>query len=271
MRGVRLNYAEWDGGEPTLLMLHGDMRTSRSFDALARELTGEHRVVALDARGHGTSEWPPTGYTIRDRVDDLTAFCRKIGLRDAIGIGHSVGGGIVPLAAEQAPEVFRSLLLLEPDFLFDDDFHRRGARRLSSPRRTWSGRNELRAYLKQHRFAGSWRDDSIEDVVAHETRDLPDGSIDMKWASESFNVEDGPDSRYDLRPMFEAMTLPVLFVLGDETAGYYADLERIAAERPNLASVIISGTGHNMYMERPDAVADVIRAFVSGDELPARI
>ena len=271
VRGVRLNYAEWDGGEPTLLMLHGDMRTSRSFDAVSRELKGEYRVVALDARGHGSSDWPPTGYTIRDRVDDLTAFCRKIRLRDAIGIGHSVGGGIVPLTADEAPGVFRSLLLLEPDFLFDEDFHRRGARRLNSPRRTWSGRNELRAHLKQHRFAGSWRDDSIEDVVAHETRDLPDGSIDMKWASESFNVEDGPDSRYDLRPLFKGMALPGLFVLGEETAGYYADLERIATGRPNLASVTISGTGHNMYMERPDAVANVIRAFVAGEELPNAI
>ena len=271
VRGVRLRYVEWEGGEPTLLMLHGDMRTGRSFDAVARELKGRYRVVALDARGHGDSDWPPTGYSIRDRVADLTAFCREIGLRDATGIGHSVGGGIVPLAADEAPEVFSSLLLLEPDFLFDEDFHRRGARRFNRPRRTWASRDELKAHLKQHGFAGRWREDVIQDVVAHETRELADGSVDMKWATESFKVEDGPDSRYDLRPLFKRLPVSGLFVLGEETAGYYADLERIAAERPNLTSVTMSETGHNMYMERPDAVADVIRGFVSGDELPPAI
>ncbi|MDA1347486.1 MAG: alpha/beta hydrolase [Chloroflexi bacterium] len=258
----------WDGGGPTILLLHGDMRTSRSFDALARELKGEFRIVALDARGHGGSDWPPTGYSIRDRVDDLTAFCKAIGLKDAVGIGHSMGGGIVPLSSQDAPGIFSSMVLLEPDFVFDDAFHRRGVRRFNRPRRAWASRSELQAYLGQHRMAGRWRDDVIEDVVQHETMEMPDGTVEMKWSTSTFNVEDGPGNRYDLRPVFRDMNIPGLFVLGEENAGYYADLARIASDRPGLRSVTVSGAGHNMYMERPDAVAALIKSFVAGEDLP---
>ena len=249
-------------------MLHGDMRTSRSFDAVARELKGKFRVVALDARGHGSSDWPPTGYSIRDRVDDLTAFCEAIGLRDAVGIGHSLGGGIVALCAERSPRTFASLFLLEPDYSFDDEFYSRGVRRKSRPPRTWSSRSELQTYLGQHKMAGRWRDDVLQDVVLHEAMETEDGSIIMKWAMQSLDIADGAHGPYDLRPMFRGLKMPVSFILGEDTASNYADLSRIATERPGFSSVTVTGTGHNMYMERPDAVAGLIKSFVAGEDLP---
>jgi pimeloyl-ACP methyl ester carboxylesterase len=258
----------WDGGGPTLLLLHGDMRTSRSFDAVARELKGEFRVVALDARGHGSSDWPPTGYSIRDRVDDLTAFCDAIGVVDAVGIGHSLGGGIVALCAEQSPRTFASLFLLEPDFSFDDEFYSRGVRRKSRPPRTWSSLSELQTHLRQHKMAGRWRDDVLQDVVLHEAMEIEDGSIVMKWAMQSLDISDGTDGPYDLRPMFKGLKMPVSFIFGEETASNYADLSSIATERPDFSSVTVTRAGHNMYRERPDAVAGLIKSFVAGEDLP---
>ena len=62
VRGITLHYVEWGDRGPPLLMLHGDMRTSRSWDAVARDLSSRFRVIAVDARGHGGSDWTPRGY-----------------------------------------------------------------------------------------------------------------------------------------------------------------------------------------------------------------
>ena len=41
---------------------------------------------------HGDSDWPDSGYTFAQRVDDLEAFADAIGMRDAIAVAHSTGG-----------------------------------------------------------------------------------------------------------------------------------------------------------------------------------
>ena len=83
-------------------MLHGDMRTSRSWDAVARDLSSRFRVIAMDARGHGDSDWTPRGYAFRERAEDLTAFCERLGLSGVIGVGHSTGGVVMSLVAQRS-------------------------------------------------------------------------------------------------------------------------------------------------------------------------
>ena len=59
VEGIHLRYVDWGGDGPTMLLFHGDMRTSRSWDAVSRRLKDDYRVIALDARGHGDSDWTP--------------------------------------------------------------------------------------------------------------------------------------------------------------------------------------------------------------------
>lgn len=268
IRGIRLRYVDWGDNGPLLLMLHGDMRTSRSWDAVARGLCSEFQVVALDARGHGDSDWTPRGYRYEDRVEDLAAFCESLRLRNAIGVGHSTGGVVMALHAARYPGVLSRLVLLEPMLLVDEAFQRMVASRARQPRRTWASRKELYDYLKRHERAGRWREDVIRDVVEHEARELPDGSIDMKWASESFNWEDKDGDHVDLKPILRSLGLPILFIVGEERQRSFEDVRPIAAETARFQMVTVRGTSHNMYMERPDAVSWAIKAFAGGMKLP---
>ncbi|HIN71161.1 MAG TPA: alpha/beta hydrolase, partial [Dehalococcoidia bacterium] len=52
VRDINLRYVDWGDNGPMLLLLHGSMRTSRSWDAMARLLHDRFHVIALDARGH---------------------------------------------------------------------------------------------------------------------------------------------------------------------------------------------------------------------------
>ncbi len=269
VRGLKLRYVDWGDHGPPLLLLHGDMRTSRSWDAVARELCHRFHVIALDARGHGDSDWPARGYSYAERVAELAEFCQLLGLRDATGVGHSSGGAVVTLCAHKKPGLFSSLVLLEPVVAMTESFQRRVSSRGGRPKRTWASREELYRYLRQHPVAGRWREDVIRDVVAHEARELPDGSVDMKWASTAFNWDDRRGDYFDLTPIFRGLGLPLLLIVSQERQYSYTGLAPVLDGLERGCMVVIEKSGHNMYMERPDAVAQAILRFAQEDTLPA--
>ena len=73
-RGLRFHYTEWGGAsQPPMLCLHGATQTAHSWDEVAPELAASYRVLCLDQRGHGDSDWAPD----RDyRVDAFAAVAR---------------------------------------------------------------------------------------------------------------------------------------------------------------------------------------------------
>ena len=263
--GVNLHYADWGGdGRTPLLLLHGDMRTSRSWDAAARDLRSDFRVLALDMRGHGDSEWPESGYTFAQRADDLESFADAVGLRGVAVAAHSTGGVVAALLAERRPDIFSRLALLEPMVVVTESFQRMVSKRAETPRRTWASRAEMREYLKWHRMTGKWRDDVIEDVVKHESYALPNGRLDMKWATASMAWKEREGDYPDLRPILRTLGKPILFIMSDSRASVFADVARIAERTADFETLTIADSGHNMYMDQPAAVSRAIAQFASG-------
>lgn len=270
-RGITLSYVDWGGDGPTMLLLHGDMRTSRSWDAVSRRLAADYRVIALDARGHGDSDWTPRGYRFAERMDDLAAFCDALNLKDIIGVAHSTGGVVMSLCAQKHPGVFSRLALMEPMVVVDDRFHKMVAGREHAERTTWESRDALRDYLSQHPAASSWHPEVLSDVVAHEAYKRDDGLFDMKWASATFNWADRDGDHVDLKPVFAGLGLPILFIRSSGHQTRIKELNEVQDGIPDFHRLTIENTGHNMYMERPDAIAHAVRDFISGRELPSTL
>ena len=281
--GVRVHYVDWGApvgvvgrvdhphpdlppsrGKGVLLLLHGDMRTARSWDAVARELRGEFHVVAMDARGHGDSEWPEWGYTFAQRADDLEGFMDALGMRGVSVAAHSTGAVVAAMLSARRRDLFDRLALLEPMVVVTEGFQRMVSQRAERPRRTWGSRAEMYEYLKQHPMTGRWRDDVIRDVVAHESFRRADGRFDMKWASASMSWREREGDYPDLRPTLRALGKPTLFVVSDSRADSFGDAAEIARETADFKMLTIGDSGHNMYMDQPAAVAEGLRGFVSG-------
>ena len=275
VNGVRIHYADWgapdgrdrgESGAPTLLLLHGDMRTARSWDAVARELRDDFHVLAPDARGHGDSEWPELGYRFAQRVDDLEAFIDTVG--DAVGMrsvavaAHSTGGVVAAQLSARRPDMFDRLALLEPMVVVTEAFQRMVSQRAERPRRTWGSRSEMYDYLKRHPMTGRWRDDVIRDVVASESFQREDGRFDMKWASASMAWGEREGDYPDLRPTLRALGKPTLFIVSDSRADSFGEVAEIARETPDFDMLTIPDSAHNMYMDQPTAVAEALRGFV---------
>ncbi len=269
VNGVRHHLVDWGRPRgyvdyPTVFLLHGDMRTSRSWDAVARYLCGQFRVIALDSRGHGNSDWPESGYTFGQRIDDLEAFADAFQMRDAVAVAHSTGGVVAAKLAERRPDIFSRLVLLEPMVVVTKGFQLMVSERAKKPRRTWGSREEMYDYLKQHPMTGKWRDDVIRDVVAHESYELPDGRLDMKWATTSMDWKEREGDYLDLRPTLRTLEKPILFVVSDSRAQSFRDVAAIAEQTSAFDMLTVPDSGHNMYMDQPKLVAEAVRSFAAG-------
>lgn len=110
----RLHYTEWGAEDaPVVLCLHGLTQTSRSFDALARELSATHRVACLDVVGRGRSDWlpDPAGYGFPQYVADTAALIARLGAETVDLVGTSMGGIIGMVMASMPNSPVRRLVI----------------------------------------------------------------------------------------------------------------------------------------------------------------
>lgn len=111
--GPTLSYRE--GGRPdgaVVLMLHGLTSSGATWRHVAPALGESFRVIALDARGHGDSEWT-RDYSVDLMVDDVIGFCEQVGILGAIVVGHSMGAVTAYALAARRPDLIRQLVLEE--------------------------------------------------------------------------------------------------------------------------------------------------------------
>lgn len=114
-QGLTLSYLDW-GNEnaPTLVLLHGIRDHARSWDWVAQALRQNWRVVALDLRGHGDSEWSPDGayltpYHLLDFINLIAALeCETVSI-----VAHSFGGNPAVRYAALYPDRVDQLVLVD--------------------------------------------------------------------------------------------------------------------------------------------------------------
>src|SRR5271154_3967879 len=112
IRGADLSVWEWPGLDPAIFFCGATGMHARAWDQVIAHLPG-HRALAIDFRGHGhSSKTPP--YQWRTFGEDAAALAEALSLAGAIGVGHSMGGYAVTLAAAAHPAAFAALLLVDP-------------------------------------------------------------------------------------------------------------------------------------------------------------
>ncbi|MEM7801162.1 MAG: alpha/beta fold hydrolase, partial [Chloroflexota bacterium] len=84
---------------PTILCLARHGGNGLEFSRLAARHSDRYQVVALDRRGHGKSDFLPKdqGYSIQQFASDLVEVVEQLQLSDIIGVGVSMGGGMLCL------------------------------------------------------------------------------------------------------------------------------------------------------------------------------
>src|ERR1700693_6089620 len=114
----RLHYLEWNPrATRTLVLLHGNSANAWWWYPLADAMrAADVRLLALDQRGHGDSEWVrPPSYHPADYAGDIARFIEHVrrGSEAPIVVGHSMGGLSVLAFAERHPRVARAVVAID--------------------------------------------------------------------------------------------------------------------------------------------------------------
>jgi non-heme chloroperoxidase len=111
--GVEIFYKDWGSGQP-IVFSHGWPLSADDWDnQMLFFLREGYRVIAHDRRGHGRSTQVSDGHDMDHYADDLAALTAHLGLKDAIHVGHSTGGGEVVhyLARRGQQDVYKAAII----------------------------------------------------------------------------------------------------------------------------------------------------------------
>lgn len=114
--GVRLAVLVHDApsaSAPGLLLHHGLASSRRIWDLMIPRLSRRFRVVTFDARGHGVSGKPSSGYGVATVVADALAVLRAVRLRRPIVAGHSWGATVALQLAARHPRSVTGAVLID--------------------------------------------------------------------------------------------------------------------------------------------------------------
>jgi len=111
--GIQIQLAVWEGKGKEILCIHGLTANSRFWDCLASALASHHKVIAMDLRGRGFSDKPPSGYSIEHHCKDVLALIDDLGLERPVLMGHSLGAFISLVFTAQYPQRVDRLILVD--------------------------------------------------------------------------------------------------------------------------------------------------------------
>jgi pimeloyl-ACP methyl ester carboxylesterase len=110
--GPNIHVLDWGGQGPPAVLLHGGSLTARTWDYVAVALRVDFRLVALDMRGHGASDWA-NDYSIESYTSDLMAVIDGLGIKRTHIVGMSLGGTVACEFALRHPDRTESLAMVD--------------------------------------------------------------------------------------------------------------------------------------------------------------
>lgn len=97
--------------QPPLLIVHGLYGSARNWGVIAKRLSVDREVIAVDQRNHGESKWTET-HSYADMAADLAQVIAAHGGRADV-LGHSMGGKAAMVLALTRPEMVRRLVVAD--------------------------------------------------------------------------------------------------------------------------------------------------------------
>jgi pimeloyl-ACP methyl ester carboxylesterase len=263
--GLRLHYRDYAGAadKPPILCLHGLTRNSRDWTEFAERYSPGFRVLALEFRGRGGSDYDPIPqrYNPLTYAGDVIELLDQLALDQAIFAGTSLGGLVTLTMAAMAPQ--RIFATIMNDVGPDVDIE---------------GVNRILTYVGNDRRFGSW-DEAADAIAANYGASFERYAHDdwVKMAKRNCREENGevrfdydmaiaepfkttgPTPNVDLWPFFRVLAeKPLLVVRGAKSDLLTeATARRMQQVAPDMKLVLVPGVGHAPELNEPEAVAAI--------------
>ena len=264
--GLMLAFREYGSriakGTP-VLCLPGLTRNAKDFHTIAATLAPTRRVIALDARGRGRSDYDPNfrNYNLVTEVGDVLSLISAEFDRPCIILGTSRGGLAAMILCGVRPSMVAGVVLNDIGPVLEP----KGLERIvdylgikPDPLNTW--------------------DDAIAAMKASNKADFPNLSEDewRAWAERTFREEEGkPVLDYDLKlrnavldsagpipemwPQFRAMLeIPTLVLRGENSDLLSAQtVDEMRRTKPDMTAVTVKNRGHVPFLDEPESLTAI--------------
>jgi len=244
--GASAIYYDSQGSGPPLVMIHGGLVDSRSWEQ-QRELAGELQLVLPDTRNFGQSSGTLDGLTMDDLAGDILAVADDVGLDSFHLLGFSIGGMIAQTVALRHPDRVRSLVLVST---------RAGG---FTPPPSQGGAAEVRAHVERA-YSEAFRSRSAEFLEGYVAMAVENEARGWNEVRASAATAPGIDEVAGLRS-----PALVLHARGDGSIPL-AMAEELARAIPGARLEVVENSGHTMQVERPALFNDLVLGWVKERE-----
>lgn len=249
INGRTVSYID-EGQGPVLLFLHGWAAPVKTYRVMTAHLAQYCRVVAPDLPGFGGSEEPPVPWTVDDYVDFTEAFCKELGITEAVLAGHSFGGRIIIKLLNRTPCALnvRKIVLMDAAGI--------------KPKR------KPMYYIKVGAFKAAKWVCSLPGIrhlfpqaVSNARRLF--GSADYSAASDVMRRTLTLSVNEDLSHLLPTITASSLLIWGDkDTATPLSDGQKMEKLIPDAGLVVLKDAGHFAFAQRWGQCRLVLDSFL---------
>ena len=272
---LRLHLLAWSDAGVPLVLLHGFGNDAHIWDDFAPSVAAHYRVLALDHRGHGDSDWDPQRrYDHETLVADVERATAELGIERLVLVGHSLGGRIATLFAGRHPERMAGLVVVD----VGPEVDARGKLRIrmdveSSPAPVYASATEYARDLSLAYPAA--RPEALARMAQHGLRRREDGRYELKMDPAlrgAFSPRETPAEaeareREMERTLWDALAkiaCPTLVVRGAASDILSPDVaDRMVDEvLPRGRLAIVARAGHSVMTDNLDGFRDAVCDFV---------
>jgi 3-oxoadipate enol-lactonase len=251
IEGSKLYYEECGSAPQTVVLVHDGVVNSAVWDGVWPEFCKHFRVIRYDRRGYGRSPAATTWYS---ETDDLLALLHHLKVSRIALVGSSHGGELSIEFTLAHPEMVQQLVLVGAvvsGMPYSQHFLDRGKHAFEV-----LGKGDVKGAISE------WSKDKY--LIAPGNDAARKRLFDLLSA----NPQDMQHADYPLRnkpslPRLHEIHVPTLILTGDaDVPDVHAHAGAIEAGIPNSRRVVVAGTGHIMYLEKPTEFSRLVINFI---------
>jgi len=261
---LSLNYLYWGNPDAVpIVLLHGLCGNAHYWDLFTGNVASEYRLIAVDQRGHGDSDWAES-YGPRDYVLDLETFVDSLKLSGFVLIGHSMGGINAIIYAARHPEQVSALVIVD----IGPEIAAAGVERMERERsgepEAFGSEEEAISYMRKLEPRQS--EDFIRYQMKYALKRDEKGRLTFKYDKKLRGTE--LRSPTWLWEQVTQIICPALLIHGAESDMLAAEVAQAMGGSLAFGSVIdVEGAGHSVPGDNPEAFEAAVRDFLRSIEL----